>query len=131
MCKFCDGYALNTMEEAVDIANNHNCDVVVGDPKTLLLDFDTASQLEQYGRVKGMLEDYYGIESETTWLSKKGLPHMHMVVKLKHEIPSETERVALECALGSDPRRTFHCIARLGKLGHKNVSILFKPRKTT
>lgn len=48
------------------------------------------------------------------WPSRKGgSDHQHIVVTLKRPLKSDLERVALQCALGSDPGRAIHEVMRI------------------
>jgi hypothetical protein len=98
--------------------------VIQGDPYLLLLDFDTPEQVEQYKKMLPHLENNFVVVRKEFWdSSTKG--HIHGVIQLGHS-QSASERLALECALGSDPKRTLLGVNRLNN-DFDEPSYLFQP----
>lgn len=93
-------------------------------PDRLLLDLDTPESQERYAQLFPVVQGYFeGAIEENRWLSKSGIG-MHVVVKLPFHIDMPS-RIALQAALGSDPKREILSIGYL-----HSPSVLFKPDGT-
>jgi hypothetical protein len=82
------------------------------EPNELFIDIDTRDQLATFERNFEVLRRYIPVEECTETPSKRGWPHVHIVVRLKHAVTS-IERIAMQTALGSDPMREILSIARV------------------
>lgn len=115
-------------DRAAKRAEERGCTIILGADDELLLDFD---QLyvpgKKYGNadVWNIIGDYFGPFKREFWRSSSG--NTHCRVKLAKPIPL-TARIALEAALGSDPKRTALTIARIDR-GVMNPQMLFRPGK--
>ena len=90
----------------------------------LLLDIDNGAAMDAYDALKMLAESLFGVEESERWRSKSG-KGWHVVLKSPRPL-SMTERLLLQCALGSDPKREMLGL-HLHRMGVENCSVLFKP----
>lgn len=92
-------------------------------PDVLLLDLDSDAQEAQYNAMLPFVAAYLeGTKERERWRSKSG-KHWHVVVQLPFGIDMAS-RIALQAALGSDPKREILSIALL-----HSPSCLFRPQE--
>jgi hypothetical protein len=117
------------IEDGIAIGRAKGCEVIQSAPNLLLLDFDTAEALERFDRLRGSFFRLFPADEVVEWPSKSGKPHhRHVMVKLSAPIEDAALRVALQAALGSDPKREIFSVLRLLQ-GTKEPSLLFKPQE--
>ena len=109
---------------AIEEARKLGFDVIMGDNDHLLLDLDTPEQLAQYEIQKHMANDVYGLVEVSRWNSIND--HWHVLAKLKRPLEA-AQRVAVQAALGSDPRREMLAVNLLLQYPNEEPCILFKP----
>jgi hypothetical protein len=127
-------YNVKTLAELRETAASLDCVLVEADPCTLLLDVDLVSTKEDWEQMfrepLALVREKFGAAVEETWASRGGGLH----VRLSLTLPVSAEMaIALQAALGSDPRReVLACWERLvlDDRGEKNVDTrsLFRPR---
>lgn len=117
-----------TPSEAEQLANGFDCVAIAGDPFTIQLDLDLATYpdaLNHYTELLPFLQNILPCVESDRWVSKSG-KGLHVV--LKSTIPlSLRDRLVIQAALGSDPRREILAVMRIREAEQK-VSYLFKPR---
>jgi hypothetical protein len=101
-------------------------EVIFGDPKHLLLDLDTDRDLNSYDNRSDDLLRMFGHFEIERYTSKSGRG-WHVIVRLDEPIPNVLERIALQAALGSDPKREALSILRV-RNGIAEPIRLFKPK---
>lgn len=95
-------YPDNTVE-AKEKAESEGFEVVLGDDYTLLLDIDSAADLDRWHQSADRLLQYgVDVVEQEEWKSKSG--NMHVRIKMKTPLPVR-QRVGLEAILGSDRKR--------------------------
>lgn len=107
------------------MAAKKNCDLVVTDECTLLVDLDTDQSQKVFERNVPILRQQYQIESVEKYASSGG--NQHAIIRLAAPVLDITERLLLQAALGSDPTRELLGLY-LHKAGHSVVSVLFRPK---
>lgn len=113
-------------DSAAAHAEKAGCTIIRGSGNELLLDFDEPYVGgKKYGNpdVWKIIADYFGPITKEYWRSRGG--NTHCRVKLAKVI-EPGERVALEAALGSDPKRAALTVARLDR-GVVGEAMLFRP----
>jgi hypothetical protein len=103
-----------------------NCDLIVGDESTLLLDLDNDHALNEFQRVRPVVEQVYPFKSVERYPSRNGNGE-HVIIKLVSPVMDTIERLLLQAALGSDGKREVLSRYRVAR-GHLTPSVLFKPR---
>jgi hypothetical protein len=109
--------------ELAALAAERNCELVVPDDYTLLVDLDDGAQLNQ--RVLTVIRERCGVLKTESWPSRSGTGthyRIHLVVAL-----SQGDRLLLQAVLGSDPMKECLSVFRAWA-GHETPSVLFKPR---
>jgi hypothetical protein len=109
------------------LAAEYECDMVVGDERTLLLDLDDDWALAQYGKTADIVERQHKFSKVEKWRSRGGAG-WHFVITLDQPVDNVVERILLQSTLGSDQKRELLSLYRVRR-GHKTPSVLFKPRK--
>ncbi len=118
---------VRTFEQCTKWAEKENCTLRVASEDELFIDIDTEEQYSIFCKMAGWYDSQHIIFYK--WKvtpSKGGLPHRHIVVKLRQPA-SLLERVAMQATLGSDPMREAISIKR-AKDGEENVVIFFEPK---
>lgn len=93
-------------------AKNKGMKVLFPDEYTLQLDIDDASEFETYQRMLPFFKDFIPIVELTDKPSKSGGTfHRHITIRLKHKV-TVLERIILQLALGSDPKRELFSFIR-------------------
>lgn len=118
-------YLEESFEDAIREAGVNGCEVIKSTETTLLLDFDNGAQQDQFTNMFRRLKDTYGLKEVERWASKSGRG-VHVAVSMKEPL-NVTERLLLQCALGSDPMREALGL-KLVKSGVENPIMLFKPK---
>lgn len=118
-------YKINSLEELRVIAETHDCELYVGKPDLLLLDLDTPEQVTQYAVVRTVLGSRFGLCQLDSWKSRNGRDHVVVQVAYPLTVP---ERLALGCALGSDPKRAALALWEWRESKTDTIS-LFKPKE--
>ena len=115
---------------AEELAEERGCTVLYPKVNELQLDIDSAEAYENFLLQRAILNSRNNIllESETTELvSKSGLPHRHIIIRLKDRVLDERERILLQLGLGSDPVRERINTMRL-MTGVTRPTRLFRPK---
>lgn len=110
-------------EQACELAEQEGFEVIRSSPTTLLLDLDDG--MHKYNEMRGMAKSLYGFVETARWWSKSG-DGRHVVLTSTMEL-TMPERLLLQAALGSDPKREMLGL-RLHREGVENCSVLFKPK---
>ena len=98
---------------AIAQAKKAGLDVVFPKPNELQIDIDDDDSLKAFARTCSVVDQYWGIKSETKAPSKSGKPgRFHITIALGREV-NGTERIALQSALGSDRMREVLSLIRL------------------
>jgi hypothetical protein len=122
-------YKIRTLEELRATAEALDCELYMGAPNLLLLDLDTPEQVCQYAQVSEMIGGRFEFQTHDSWMSRNSTPRaprQHIVIKINQELDVPS-RLALQDALGSDPKRT--AIAIWEWIVSKSDTIsLFKPK---
>jgi hypothetical protein len=123
-------YTEHRMEVAREIAEKSNCDVIESDDRSIQLDLDNKAAVDQVLECWSLFLETLAalntpIESVSAWTSRGGAG-LNVNIRLATDLPAGT-RIALQAALGSDPKRELLSIMRLGH-GMENPSLLFRPR---
>lgn len=107
------------------LAEKRGCECVWGTDKQLLIDIDDREyKTERFYELMRQIQEIVGYEPDVqSWESRHG--GMHIVVTL-HESYDAPTRLALECALGSDPKRALLTWQRL-RDGEDPLHVLFRP----
>lgn len=112
------------MKQAIEGAVADGLTIILGEPNTLLLDLDDGVEINQ--AVLEQLWRQFGETTEESWVSRSGTGR-HVVLRFHEDrMFSHAEALALEGALGSDPKRVLFGIARL-KFGVENPRMLWRP----
>lgn len=121
------------LDAAIKKAEKLGCDIIRGAPDLLLLDCDDDwSEMQRtpgftdHDDLLRILDENIGIKEITTWPSKT-VNHRHIMIKLAQGLPA-TARVALQAALGSDPKREVLAVVCRLNDGLDEPSVLFRPR---
>lgn len=94
------------------------------EPHLLLLDLDDHAALERFHKLFPWFQEKFPAAFiEDFWTSKSG--NFHYIVSLGTSLPIE-ERLILQAALGSDPKREILAVFRLHE-GIDEPSLLFRP----
>jgi len=110
---------------AFDQAEQHNCDILVATPTTLLLDLDTDEQYRAFLRNLDVLRRETSlVVSYEELKSRSG--NRHVVVSLAEPLDITT-RLLLQAVLGSDPVRELLSYLR-ARDNDPMPSLLFRPR---
>lgn len=119
-------YTIESYNAAIQKAKDAGLEVIVGDEWHMLLDFDNTDVLPERYHVGIQILNNNGFycHEEAIWRSKSGLG-FHVVVKLETPIDIY-RRLALQAALGSDPKRELLAVMRASN-GVAEPSVLFKP----
>lgn len=116
-------------QEAIDrkiasVEAQGQCITVKARADQLLLDLDDEVAYTTFSIRFHELRNLFEWEIEDQWRSKSG-KGIHVVVKLTRPMEA-ARRIALQCALGSDPMREAFAIVNL-EMAASTPSILFKP----
>ena len=115
-------YRANSLEQLKEIAATLGCELYVGADDELLLDLDAGQ--EPVAEILSIVREKFGIKSEQRWISRSGTG-IHVVIKMDGPLPP-AERIALQAALGSDPKRESIAIWEWILLKTSTIS-LFRP----
>lgn len=114
-------YKVNTLEELEKIAEALGCTLYKGDINELLLDIDAGKRVNM--DILPLVDEKFIITGQKSWKSRNG--GIHVVIQLGQHL-EPPERIALQAALGSDPKR--EAIATWEWFIQKTDTIsLFKP----
>lgn len=115
-------------QNAEEIAAALGCTVVYPSHNQLQLDIDTEEQDRQFRELLDTETILPRDAKVAGHPSKSGKPHYHITLTLPNSNFTELERIALQLALGSDPKREIISAIRLLK-GEENVTRFFEPIK--
>jgi hypothetical protein len=118
-------YNINTLEQLQELATERNCELYTGADVVLLLDLDTPAQVLQYETMLPLVAEKFGAAEHLRWKSRGGGTH---IVLLLGRSLAPPERIALQAALGSDPRREILAIFEFHVSGSDTIS-LFRPKE--
>ncbi len=111
-----------TYAAALQYAADNNLYVVVPTKTSIQVDIDGPEEQARFDDAVIILRRHFSIVSERTTISKSGKKHIH--IDLGREL-TDTERIAIQAALGSDGRRELLSILRVWK-GEPHPSIFFE-----
>ena len=114
-----------SIEDNIIVAAGKGFEVIRASPSRLLLDLDDAASLARYQSMKPIVASHWAISEVGRWHSKSG---RGFHVEIACDIPCFLTRVALQLALGSDPKREALAVAMFLD-GIPEPSCLFKPRQ--
>lgn len=112
-----------SIEDDIIVAKGRGFEVVRANPNRLLLDLDDAASLARYQSMKPIVASHWAIAEVDKWHSKSG---RGFHVEIACDIPCFLTRIALQLALGSDPKRETLAVAMFHD-GIPEPSCLFKP----
>lgn len=117
--------AIRTDEEFSALAASLGCSFRVATSLELFIDIDTLEGLKMFNGLYPIVHKELGGHLMSITPSKSGPPHSHIVVTLKDPLPL-LARIALQAALGSDPKREILATIRALR-GEENVVVFFEP----
>lgn len=121
--------SITGMGRAVKAAKNNGMTIVTGTPNTLLLDLDKGASIHE-DNLKMLCDLVEEIPTSTRWPSKSGLG-THVVLQFEKATFTPAEAIALEAALGSDPKRAVLYVMRLrNKVNEPRVLFMPKTKET-
>lgn len=114
------------VENAVAIAQAwiNNLIVVYPKPNELFVDLDTKDSCNRFYEIASLLRAQRNEFTERWCISKSGGDHKHLYITLDKEVTA-MERILLQLACGSDPKRELLSLDRL-KAGNPNPTIFFE-----
>lgn len=115
----------NTTEAAPERALEKGLAMISPGPRDILLDLDTPEDVEKFDELYDRFHKNLGISLVTQTVSKSGNTHVYL--KSNTEI-SNTERLLIQAALGSDPKRELLGLLQL-RAGIKHYSQLFETKQ--
>ncbi len=118
------GTSISDLTVAKDAAIEKGFTVYQPSPRQLLLDIDDAIGMAQYENLLGLITALFGAKEVARWKSKSG--GTHIVVNLTVTLSPE-QRIALQAACGSDPKREILAI-NYQVHGVSEPSCLFRPK---
>jgi hypothetical protein len=105
-------------------ADLNDCDVMWGNDHKLLIDIDSFDGMTTFEHNFSIMKEHIKVNGHQILRSKSG--KRHIIVDLESPLPIE-QRILLQAALGSDPKREL-----LSYIGHTkgqgNAVVLFRPR---
>lgn len=116
-------------QKAIDLqalAASHNCDLIVADDNTLLVDLDNADSKNTFQSNLPIVKQKYSVVNIERWPSKSRRGE-HVMLKLSEPVDVVT-RLLLQATLGSDLKRELLGLY-LVKRNHPTPSVLFKPQR--
>lgn len=123
------GATADKEREAIKKAEDAGFTVVRAETDTLTLDLDGATSVIRYNSMIDMVAKKLGVEWVEWWPSKShdsgNVTRLHVLVKLSRSMAAFA-RTALECALGSDEKRTVLNIKKIMN-GQNLPGLLFMP----
>lgn len=111
-------------EGAQEAARKKGLEIVLPKRDELFIDLDSEAAYRTYKEQVKLLAQKETILLETVRYSASGPPHRHVTLTLKKEL-SPMMRIALQAALGSDPKRemlSFHRVCA----GHPHPTLFFE-----
>jgi len=123
------GYKVNSLEDLKAIAEAVGCTLYKGADDELLCDFDEINfgdfvDLSGVG-ARSIIGERFQLQLHDGWRSRNG--KTHVVYKMDRVLPP-LARIALQAALGSDPRREALAVYEFLSAGTDTIS-LFKPKE--
>lgn len=110
-------------------AKQEGWEVVLPKKNELFLDFDNATDYIAHRRLLVIVQEFYAVTVVRDTPSPSGKPGHHHVVLKMHEDITETERVLLQAALGSDRKRELLAWVRI-KIEDKHPTLFFEKPKS-
>lgn len=115
----------DTSQEATDKAVSEGREVIIATDLMIQLDLDTVADLDIWEKRRCSLECVGIVASKVEeWASKSG--NRHVLIHLASPLPV-IERIAIQCALGSDRKREFLSLRDV-KAGYEFPVMLFRPK---
>src|SRR5882672_5517308 len=96
--------AFPNSQRAIDEAKNLNLAVVFPKDNQLQLDIDNYGSMEQYYKLRDVVQHHWGILEEEIHPSKSGLPKRHVTITMKSDMDIK-DRILIQACLGSDRTR--------------------------
>jgi len=120
-------YKFNTLDQLRKIAHDLNCDLYVAGERELLVDLDTSESFGHFDKFLPLVAEKFGLSRQDSWVSRNS--KLHRVVEIARDDVSRIEKIALQLALGSDPKREILALfeAHMQPDG-PDTNSLFKPR---
>lgn len=121
-------FKVETLETIQQEAAELGCEAVVAKDNELQFDLDNVEARLWFEKFyeKQLANRFYMKVPRRSWRSRSG--NLHVVVTLPHALPVP-ERIALQLAGGSDPKREFAALCCHWD-GSLNPVLLFKPKET-
>jgi hypothetical protein len=118
-------YSQEAIDSLIDEATKNGFEVLMAEPKLLLLDLDSEEEQERF---KEVVDDVFAL-LDLTIVSIDSRPSLggkgiHVVIRLSEDL-SPRERIIVQLALGSDYRREMHSLNRIWE-GTKPFSMLIR-----
>lgn len=125
-------FLARTTYEGTDVENEvaiaqawiNNLIVVYPKPNELFIDIDNATSINRFYEITCLVHKLYNSFTERWCQSRSGGEHKHLYVTLNKEV-TPMERILLQLACGSDPKRELLSLDRL-KAGNQNPTIFFE-----
>jgi len=114
------------IDAAIVTGFSRGFEVIQSTRNTLLLDIDSEDDFNRYKFALPLVMEFLNIKEIQMWESKGLAGHRHILITLNEDLHVLT-RIALQAALGSDPRREIFAIERV-KAGISEPSLLFRPK---
>src|SRR5688572_11090138 len=105
-------------------ANEFNCDLIIANNDTLLLDLDTPESVNQFEAMYAIFQKQFGLSLLATWRSKSGNTHMMLSINPPRYI---FPRLIIQAILGDDPKHVAVTLLQYEKDSSAEV-VLFKPK---
>ena len=99
-------------EFAIQEAKDNNLDVIFPKPNELLIDIDDDAAYDRYCHLLGIMKRHFRVEMESIVPSRSGYPKRHITLTLAKPV-TDTQRIALQAILGSDPVRELLSLRRV------------------
>jgi len=103
-CIEADSNYEETRQQYVDKMTELGYKIYYPENNELLIDIDTKEQYEQFKAKFSRLVKEFEDTTYSIIVSKSGYPHQHIIVKMGFDL-NNSERIALQAILGSDPIR--------------------------
>jgi hypothetical protein len=113
---------------ALERAEKENLNVNYPEENELFLDFDSSTDYEHFEQMRFILDEHWGVASQTETPSMSGRPgHIHMRVQLRIALTT-MERLALQAMLGSDRKHELLSLA-MYKAGEQRPTLFLEKLK--
>lgn len=114
------------LHDLEQLAESKGMKIIFPEDDELFIDIDSIEGLVQFNKQLEVLKSNYGSDiSAKITESKSGMPHCHIIVKLPWNV-NQSERIALQAILGSDPLHELLCLMNHIK-GYEKAVLFFEP----